>query len=531
MLSEYISIARRQAPHRIAVEDIRGRARTYRDLDLRSTRLANALLGKGMGQGDRVAAWMETSVEYVELYVAAAKAGLSIVPVNTLHTASETETQLLDATPRALFFSESVAPLMSDVGGLDDLPLLVALGSRRRGKDESYEALIESASETPVSKRTPQSMPVVLGYTSGTTGRPKGAILTGSSIASAARITALSYRLPLRATVAYTPSMSFVATVISFMVTTFYLGGTILLAGKWDTERLLHLVETQTVDWTYVPSPYIEHFTQMASDRPKAISDLKTLVHAGSKVDRSVLQELVAVVGDRFVEAWGMTENSGALVTCTTRDDFRGDCGARDVYASVGCPSVESLVEIVDDRGDSLPHDAETVGELVVQSPALMQGYWRNPTATRNVLRAGWYHTGDLGSIDEAGYVYISDRRSDLIVSGGINVYPSEVEAVITSHPAVSQCAVVGVPHERWGQTVVAVVVPLKDSSPSEEDVVFHCRSRLASYKKPTRVYFVRGLPRTTSNKVKRNIVRDWVADETRIRMTQGFLEPPPNQR
>jgi acyl-CoA synthetase (AMP-forming)/AMP-acid ligase II len=175
---------------------------------------------------------------------------------------------------------------------------------------------------------------------------------------------------------------------------------------------------------------------------------------------------------------------------------------------SVGRATVDAAVRLVDEVGTELPWDGTTVGELTVWSPALMVGYWNQPEATEQAFLDGWYRTGDLGTIDPDGYVTIADRRTDLIVSGGMNVYPSEVEEVIHRLPGIVEASVVGLPHERWGQSVTAVVVTAPGSSLTAEDIAEHCRRSLASYKKPTRVLFVDELPRTASLKVSRAAVR-----------------------
>jgi acyl-CoA synthetase (AMP-forming)/AMP-acid ligase II len=180
-----------------------------------------------------------------------------------------------------------------------------------------------------------------------------------------------------------------------------------------------------------------------------------------------------------------------------------------DVFESVGRAVADAVVDVVDPDGNPLPHDGTSVGELIIRSAALMDGYWDNPDATARALRDGWYFSGDLGCMDPAGYVYVSDRRDDLIVSGGINVYPSEVENVLAGCPGVRDCAVVGAPHAKWGMTVVAVVVRESGSGLTEEAVIDYCRQRMASYKKPTRVVFVEELPRTVSQKVRRRQLRE----------------------
>jgi len=181
---------------------------------------------------------------------------------------------------------------------------------------------------------------------------------------------------------------------------------------------------------------------------------------------------------------------------------------ANDLFESAGRPVADAEVRVIDADGNYLPHDGETIGELCIRTPALMKGYWNNPVASEKALVDGWYHTGDLGYIDPAGYVYISDRRSDLIVSGGMNVYPTEVETIILELPKIFQCAVIGIPDDRWGQAVVAVIKMKEGEEMTDQEVIDHCRSQIAHYKQPTRVIRVETFPVTASEKIKRAELR-----------------------
>ncbi len=272
---------------------------------------------------------------------------------------------------------------------------------------------------------------------------------------------------------------------------------------------MLATVESERVTFTYLPAPTIAEFTELARSDRRRWATLTSILHSASRAEPATLRELCEVVGGRFVEGLGMTENSGGLVTATTSEDIEGESEARDLFASTGRAVAESALALLGSEGEPLPHDGETVGELAIRTPALMSAYWNRREETEAVLRDGWYRTGDMASIDPAGYVYVADRRTDLIVSGGINVYPSEVEDVIRALPGVGDCAVVGLPHERWGQTVVAAVVPDGTRPLDSAAVVEHCRDQLASFKKPTEVAFVDELPRTTSLKVRRSAVRE----------------------
>jgi fatty-acyl-CoA synthase len=511
-VGDLVELGARRSPQRIAIREREGAAITYAELDRRTNRLANALLGLGLGPGERVAAWLEDRIEYVELYLAIAKAGLVMVPINARLRAGEAAHQLADSGAAALFFSAGIGDSVEALDGAAGLRL-VGVGGAAAPGSLAYEDLLVRGED----RRPPPPDPgaaYVIGYTSGTTGQPKGAILTHRSVLAIARLNAFSYRLPLFSVAAATGSMSFVATVPSHYISHLYVGGTVVIMGTWDVESLLATVESERVTFTYLPSPLIPEFTELAPRAPRRWGSLQSILHSASRADPAKLRRLCEVVGGRFVEGLGMTENSGGLITATTREDIEGESETSDVYASVGRAVAESAVALVDPEGNPLPADGATVGELAMRSPALMSGYWKRPEASAEALRDGWYRTGDLASIDPAGYVYIAERRTDLIVSGGMNVYPSEVERLIETVPGVADCAVVGLPHERWGQTVVAAVVREPGAELSAEQVIAACRAGLASFKKPTEVRFLDELPRTVSLKVRRSAVRESLAQD-----------------
>jgi acyl-CoA synthetase (AMP-forming)/AMP-acid ligase II len=276
--------------------------------------------------------------------------------------------------------------------------------------------------------------------------------------------------------------------------------------GKWDSERLVDAIDRLHANFTILPSPPIVEFCEVVEASGTQLPSLVSVLHSTAKAPEEHLERLVATIGPKLVEGWGMTENSGGLVAATTREDYESN--RPRIYSSTGRPSPDVVVRLIDDDGADLPHDGETVGQLIFHSSSLARGYWANPEATAQSFRDGWYHSGDLGSIDEDGYVYIYDRRNDLILSGGMNVYPSEVERVLLQFAGVVECAVVAAPHERWGQTPVAFVVR-RDDAITEDLVMGYARENLAGYKLPTQIRFIAELPKNASNKIVRRRLRD----------------------
>jgi fatty-acyl-CoA synthase len=508
-VGDLVALGALRSPARTAVKMREGESLSYAELDVRTNRLANALLASGLSPGDRVGAWMEDRIEYPELYVAIAKAGLVVVPINARSRPAEVDYCLDDSGARALVWSSGLADLVDE---LRPDPERLVLFSTDGAGPAGTRALAVVAAAAPAS-RPPQPDPdsvVVLAYTSGTTGKPKGAMLSHRNVLAICRLNALSYRLPAYSVAAITGTLSFPAMMPAHVLSHFYVGGTAIIMGRWDPETLVDTIEREAVTFTYLATPTIRSFAECARTCPRRWAGLQSVLHSSSRATPELRAELCEVIGGRFVEGWGMTENSGGLMTATTRADIEIPPAGVDIHSSAGRAVTEVAVEVVDQDGVPLRHDGESLGELIYRGPAVMRGYWNRPEATRSTLRDGWLHSGDLGTIDSGGYVYVTERRTDLIVSGGMNVYPNEVERVIMRLPGVKECIVVGAPHERWGQTPVAVIIG--PTTVTEAEVIEQCRRELASYKKPTRVVFLDDVPRTPSLKVKRAELRDQVS-------------------
>jgi fatty-acyl-CoA synthase len=507
-LGDYLTRARATAPGRAAVVSVpERRSLTYAQLDELTDRVANALLGLGLRPGDRLACWLRTGTPYLELHLAAAKAGLAIVPVNERFLAPEAGYVLADSDARMLAVDSAFAPAVDQLG-LDAAVRVVEVGGTDIPGALPYERLREGGSGRPAAPDVDDVM--LLGYTSGTTGFPKGARITHRGLLNINRSNALVYRLPMASVGLYTGSMSFTATVPAFILTHLFLAGTVVLGGTRDPKRVTAQIAEHGATYLSVPPPMVQEYAAAFRMHPDQLRTVVSVLQGAGKVPADQLAGLNESLSGRLVLGWGMTENSGGLATATSaRDHVRALAGETELMETVGTAVPGTVVKAVGPDGDELPRDGSSVGELAILGPALMAGYWRNEEATARALRDGWYHTGDLGTVDADGYVRIVDRRDDLIVSGGMNVYPSEIERVLRALPGVADVAVVGVPHERWGQVVAAAVVP---SAPGPrlgpDDVVAYCRSRLAGFKKPTRVLMVPELPRTVAGKVARPAVR-----------------------
>jgi fatty-acyl-CoA synthase len=510
-----VSRLARQAPARPVLVGADGRTLTRAQLDERTSRLANAFLGAGLVPGDRVAVWMEDLPETVEVYLAAAKASLVGVPIGKLLAAPEAAYVLSDVGARALVTSAGLAERVEPALAATDhqLDVLVALGAPGApATSDLDEFLAAGAASMPTARQEVDDQDVLVGYTSGTTGFPKGALVRERALREILAISATARRLHLYGTGLMTASLSFPAILPADIFTHLFVGGTIHLTSGWDVERVLSTVERIRATYMYLPSPVMVEFAEAVAARPDAIASLRTIMHSGSKAPPDKVRAVCAYTGGRYVEIWGMMENAGGPLTATTEADLTGD--AADIFASVGRPVPACEIRVLDPAGTPLPAGQGNVGELVASSPALFSGYWNNEKATADAVRDGWYRTGDLGWVDQSGYVYLVDRRSDLIVSGGANIYPSEIERVLATHPDVVEVAVVGVPHPRWGRRPVAVVVPRPGARVGEDELVALCRAQLARFKAPDRVLFTAEIAHNASNKLLRKKVQEWAESQ-----------------
>lgn len=488
-------------PRRAAVGMLDGPTLSYAELDRRVDRLANALAGGGLGAGDRLAIWLANRVEYIEVYLACLRAGIIVVQLNHRHTAVEAQYQIEDSGAAAIVYDDTVVERVDKLTA--DFRLSVAVGPQRASGARDYETFLGAGAAVPPRVTAPDL--AVIGYTSGTTGYPKGAELTHRSLDAIGTTNMLACRYVLASRQIFPFSLSFTAGIPAHVLPHLRVGGTTILQRTWDTERLVDAIDRHGATFTLLPSPPLPELCDIVERRGTRLPSLAALLHSTARAPESHLERLVDVIGPRLVEGWGMTENSGGLVTATTSRDYAQ--GHPRIYSSAGRAVPGTVVEVVDESGAALPHDGEAVGHLKVASAALTRGYWRRPEATARALTQGWYHTGDVGSIDEEGYVFLYDRRTDLIVSGGMNVYPSEVERVLCELPGVAQCAVVAREHARWGQTPVAFVVRSAPTLTSQS-LLELARVRLAGYKLPTEVRFVESLPTNAGGKVSKRDLR-----------------------
>ncbi|HEY2264421.1 MAG TPA: AMP-binding protein, partial [Streptosporangiaceae bacterium] len=486
---------------------VRGhQTRTYGELLERGGRLASALRGAGLEPGTPVAAMLEDRIESLEVYLGAFFGGYPVIHVNDRLAAPEVAHILADSGARALFHTDGRSEVVDASGARDAVQLLVTVGADRPPGARGFDDVVSHArSVQRIEPRSAGDLAIV-GYTSGTTGLPKGAMISQGALTACVRLMPSMFRISPYGRCAFTGTLSFVSGIWGVILPHLYTGGTVTFLHPYTPDSWAAHVEADRSTFTYAPSPLIPAFAAELRRRPGALRSLESVIHSGSPVPRAHVADLVDVIGERYTEVWGMTEGV-APFSATVRGDWRGESRAEDVYASAGRAFPTATVQAVGADGQVLPPGEE--GELTVRADIAFDGYLGDPALTLASWGPHGFRTGDRGRLDPAGYVYVTGRVKDLIISGGMNVYPAEVEAALATLPGVAECAVLGLPDERWGEAVTAVVVPAPGAELTEDQVIAYVRTRIAGYKRPQRVHFTGPLPRNASMKVRKDQLRE----------------------
>lgn len=478
------------------------RRHTYRQFADRVTRLAAALQRLGMGRGDRVGMLALNSDRYLEFYYGTWWGGGAVNPINVRWSAAEIAYSLDDCDTRILFIDERFKDLADELRKRStSLRSLVYVGDAQTPPGMlNYEQLLDE--ETPVSDARVggRDLAAVM-YTGGTTGFPKGVMLSHDNLAS----NALSF-ICEGATrgdgIALLVAPMFHCACGALMHSHIMVGGTYVIAPMFTPQAALQAIQQHKVTHLLLVPTMI----QMTIDHPEAasydVSSMRLLAYGGSVISEAVLKRAMTFFPHAaFMQVYGMTEMSPCVTHLSPADHRSNKPG---ILRSAGRANLTSQVRIVDSQGEEVP--CGTVGEVAVSGPGVMLGYWNKPEQTAAAVRNGWMHTGDGGSMDEEGYLFIVDRVKDMIVSGGENVYSAEVENALAQHPAVAVSAVIGVPSEQWGEAVHAVVVLKPGSSRVglEAELIQHCRQVIASYKCPRSVEFRETLPMTGAGKIQK---------------------------
>ena len=483
----------------------------YGDFDRSTNRVANAFAGLGVAKGERIATFLSNSLELLEVYWAAAKIGAVVVPLSPLLRGKGLSTLLRDADVGLVVTEEATAPFLDEVR--PDVEALRAdrtllIDGNTRPDYCSYRALVDAAEDTMPAVSVSGDDPYNIIYSSGTTGLPKGIVLSQRVRSLYGILFGLAWRMGPESVALHSGSLCFNGAFLTLMPA-FVLGSTFVLHHHFDPEAVIDTIARERVTHMFmVPSQIV---ALLGSPRFAAanVPSLRMLGAVGAPFHTEHREELARRVPGVFHELYGLTEG---FMTILDKDQYAAK------PTSVGVPPPFFDMRIVDEHGTDVA--VGEVGEIIGRSPLLMSGYYKRPDLTREVIVDGWLHSGDMGYVDDDGFLYLVDRAKDMLISGGVNVYPRDIEEIVVRHPAVREAAVFGVPSERWGESPLAAVILREPGAASADELRDWVNARVeARYQQLQEVVVVEEFPRSAAGKTLKHVMREpyWAGRRTRI--------------
>jgi acyl-CoA synthetase (AMP-forming)/AMP-acid ligase II len=500
-LGSFLAKRARLSPKLEAVVEVKQNRRfSYAELDARANGIAHVLLARGVQKGDRVALLLMNGVEYIESYFGAAKIGAVVVPLNWRLAPDELDFIIGDSGSVLLIYGQEFDEAASDLHGRD-LPLRdwirVGAGECPDWAGDYDQLCGDAPSDEPEINATDDDLLFIM-YTSGTTGLPKGAVHTHATMAWASISVNMTgdirygdrylVMLPLFHVGALLPATSNI-----------HRGATLVVLREFDPTLAFDVIEREHITTSLAVPAMLQLMLQCPSHDKVSLDLLRWILCGAAPVPVSLI-EAYAKLGIEILQIYGLTESCGP--GCMISPDE-----AITRAGSTGPAYFHTDVRVVDaDGADVLSGE---IGEVIMRGRHVMKEYWNRPEATAETIRDGWLYTGDLATIDKDGFVSIQDRKKDMIISGGENIYPAEIENVLAAHPMLAEAAVIGLPSEKWGETPAAIVVVAGDEAPTTDEVIDFCRGKLASYKLPRVVEFIDEIPRNLTGKILKRILRE----------------------
>jgi len=515
LVTDFLHRAAKLYPSKLAIVDADHRY-TYREFQERVNQLSHALLALGIGKGDRVCILSPNSHFFLESFYGTAQIGAILVPLNYRLVAADHSYILQHAGVKAMLvdweYTEVIDEIRAELTPVEHWVEARDTGTRREGWRDWNALIADASKEPPPAIDLDENDLVSINYTSGTTARPKGVMLTHRNcyVNAYSLISHLGvhhddnelWTLPM-----------FHCNGWGGVYALTGVGGTHVVLRTIDGAEIYRLIEQEKVTFACMAPAVLRTILDYENKAAHAITTKPRFVVAGAPPPAAFIQRLEEELGWDFIQIYGLTETAPVLtVSHPDHNMKRSDWQRR---ARAGVPALGVEIELRDPDGNVVPKDDATPGEVCARSNVVFAGYWEQPDQTEQAMPDGFFHTGDLAVWDELGSVHIVDRKKDVIISGGENISSPEIEDVLYQHPAVLECAVIGVPHEKWGETPKALVVLRSGETPSADDVIAHCRANMAHFKCPTSVEFVQELPRTATGKLQKFRLREeyWQAD------------------
>lgn len=513
--TEFLTITSAIVPDRPAIV-FEGKRFTYADLAERSNRVANALQSMGVRKGDRVAILQVNCNQYVEVYFGTAKIGAIFVPLNFRAKQDELTHMLNNSESKVLFSGDRYIDMVKSMqADLTSAPQLVSLDSRVEGM-ASYEDLVSKASPEEVFTEIEDNDVTILMYTAGTTGLPKGVPLRHNAFVVYALQNVNPVDPEIEETNIVTVPLYHVAGIQAILAAV-YGGRTIALMRQFEVNEWLDTVEREKANRAMLVPTMLKRVIDHPEFDKKDLSSLKVITYGAASMPFEVIKKAIEMMPSvMFINAFGQTETASTITALGPEDHRISPDEPEDVRDkklnrlanSIGRAMPDVEIQIWDEKGD--PLGPGEVGEIMARGDRVMSGYWKDDEKTAKTLTAdGWLHTGDKGYMDEEGYIFLAGRGDDMIIRGGENISPEEVENILYAHPKVADAALIGVPDPEWGQQPRAVIVLKEGETATEDEIIDFCRDKLSGFKRPRSVVFVDELPRTSTGKVQRKVLRE----------------------
>lgn len=495
LITEKLALLVKEQPNHL-ITQFNGRNTTYAEFYEQAIRLAGYFQSKGLEQEDIIALYLPNSDYFLTCYYACQIGGYTVMPVNTKLTSVEIDYILNHSEAKALIYDVRLESILNEIPEtFNRFTVQLQVGGA-----ETLQSILNDETITFENVKTDTEATTVVFYTSGTTGRPKGVMLTASNVSETAKIWGEAMELNAKDRMHIVAPLFHCAASHVFSIPVIYAGGTIVIEEAFSPEQTINTLEKENITIFFgVPSMY-----NILLNTPKMenlyLPNLRLFTYGAAPMPYELVRKVKNLYPDVKVQnLYGQTENSPAATTL--KDHY-----ALHKIGSVGEPLPRTQVQVVNDVGEPLP--VGQVGEIVVKGPQVMKGYLKNEDETRRTIKNGWLYSGDLGRFDEDGLLYIVDRKKDMIIRGGENVYPVEIEEVLYQIPEILEGAVVGIPHEIYGEVPKAFVVLKEEKSLTEEQIILFCSRKLAKYKVPVEVSIIESLPRNASGKVLKTSFR-----------------------
>ncbi len=499
-------------PNKIAMKEYEtGKSCTFRALKDRTNRMGNALRSIGLKNGDRVGILSQNSFEYMESILGIPSAGFIFVPVNFRLAPNEMAGVLSDATPVALLVDHQYINTVEQIkSAITFVRHFIFIGPNEE-KPESwldYEELMKTASPNEMNIDVLENDIATLMYTSGTTGMPKGVMQTHENLYHCGRTCSFNNRIETN-DVGFTICPMYHVTAFTSFFGTFYRGATNILFQKWDAETLFRAAQEERLVAGMLATPMVRMMLETWENIKGKydISSMTKLWFAGAGIIPSVYKKFIDTFGCILGEHHGTTETTGVTVNLSAADIANELAeGNLKILESCGKSAYDCEVVIVDD--EDRPIVPPGTGEMKARGLGTAIGYWNKDEQTKKAFKNSWFYTEDICAVDEKGYVYVIDRKKDMIITGGENVYPAEIEKVLNEHPFVLESSAIGVPHPVWGEAISAIVVLKPGKEATDQDIIKYCKGKIAGYKVPKIVHFLSEMPRNAAGKISKPELR-----------------------